>query len=185
MVNSKTFKSILLLCINPNYGAVMEKQLFERLKASMKSFNTAPLFDIPLGGYTTGSLPIMAGRDMGPSIQMILKYQTILEQYAPNTRERWISAINLLRYMRYTVKWEDESKCPEVYWINTEGNGDAEAKMIDDIFNRDYVKERLAESKSPKLLDTTEMYELLKSHVAKAGHGFTIDSLTQDSTEQS
>jgi len=67
-----------------------------------------------------------------------MRLRDALEKTTPNTPERWTCAYNLLTYMGYQTKWEDQTKCPEVFWFNTEGNGKEEAQMIEDIFNKDY-----------------------------------------------
>ncbi len=165
----------------------MEKKLFNRLKESMSSFNTGNMLDVPLnGGFDLEPLPTMSARHMRPSMWVITNLQTVLEQYAPNTRERWISAINLLRYLGYTVKWEDHTKCPEVFWVNTEGNAEDEAAYINDVFNRDYIQEKLDATNNPNALSGEQVYAFMKESMANAGHEvILIDSISQDSTVKS
>lgn len=120
------------------------------LRESLKSpiFNAGALFDIPTGKFMSSeilnggisrSAYIPGLRRMGPNINIVIKLRDALEKTVPHTSERWACAYNLLRYMGYQTKWEDQTKCPEVFWMNTEGNGEEEAQMIEDIFNKDYL----------------------------------------------
>ena len=122
------------------------------LRESLKSpiFNAGALFDIPTGKFM--GTEMLNGTDLfklwtptvrrtSPNISIIIRLRDSLEKTIPNTPERWNCAYNLLRYMGYQTKWEDQTKCPEVFWFNTEGNGAEEAQMIEDIFNKDYRDE--------------------------------------------
>lgn len=173
------------MCINPNYG---ESMFYDRNPALRPILNTGSLLDIPTGKYWEDSDPLkgLTGQAVlcksGPSIQLITKLWALVEEYEPNTLSRWISAYNLLRAIGYDVRWEDESKCPEVFWINTEGNGEDEAKMIHDIFHRDYKLEPKADF--PEGLSGTELYEWFKGLSSKEPL-IVIDSISQETTAKS
>ncbi|ABY63291.1 hypothetical protein ST201phi2-1p468 [Pseudomonas phage 201phi2-1] len=166
----------------------MENTLFNKLTESMQSFNTSPLFDIPTGKYLEGGdlLKGLAGHAVlhkgGPSIQLITKLWALVEEYEPNTVSRYTAAYHLLRVMGYDVRWEDTTKCPDVFWINTEGNGEDEAKMIHDILHRDYKLEPKADL--PEGLSGAELYEWFKG-INNKEPVLIIDSISQESTPQS
>lgn len=115
-------------------------------RRSKPAFNVGKLFDIPTGkmlneGLTQGGLTtfVTLPRRDGSTMMAIHRLMTMVKMYAPNTRERWACAVSALRSLGYRVEWEDETQCPKVYWVNTEGNADDEAKFINDILNKDYM----------------------------------------------
>lgn len=168
----------------------MEKKLFNRLKESMLSFNTNPLLDIPTGGYVATEAKPRASWDMrgmaprNMSMWMLTKLQSVLESHAPGTFGRWYSAAQMLTYMGYTVKWDDETKCPQVFWVNTEGNAEQEAQMIQDIMHRDYEENpRLT---VPSEFDGKQTLELMKHAMNGTLTPTIIDSISDlKSTVQS
>lgn len=167
----------------------MEKSLFKRLTDSMEQFNTGALFDIPTGTFNGGLKPgefavhAALPNKTGPNYALIDRLFTELERFSPNTYRRRVAAVNLLRVMGYSVTWEDEKTEPAVHWINTEGNGDAEAKMIEDIFERDYRTEPRIDVSH---LNGSDFYAAMKSILngeSTDGKVITIDSITQESTD--
>lgn len=167
----------------------MDNKLFEDLKGSMEHFNAGALFDIPTGqlldgGIKRGEYVTFAAflRKTGPNYALIGKWRTTLEGLKPNTLARWVAATNLLRYLGYSVTWTAEDVCPVVHWVNTEGNGDEEAKMIEDILHRDFTIEPRTEV-SP--LSGEELYANMKKALISGAERIVFDSITQDSTHQS
>lgn len=119
----------------------MKADIFNQLTQRLPQLDIKSLPNMPTSGFKRGELamvyatPPSNGKSMGYLSQLMEQNR----KFAPNTVERWTTAVHLLRYMGYTVEWEDQSECPVVFWVNTEGNGDAEAKMIDGILNYDYL----------------------------------------------
>lgn len=167
----------------------MEAKLFDRLKESMQQFNVGDMLDIPTGKFLNGGLNrgdfvVHAAfpNKTGPNYTLISKWMVELEKLKPNTPERWLAAGRLLQYMGYTVTWKGD-ECPDVHWINTEGNAEDEAKMIDDFFNRDYLSEpRLDLSHLSGDVAYAKMQEMLNCWTKPA---IICDSISQDSTEKS
>lgn len=166
----------------------METSLFNRLKESMLQFNLPESLDIPLGQYiaangdpTQFDPPPVYPSKTGPNYSLIAKWMVELEKLKPNTHSRWLAAGKLLQYMGYSVTWKGDAY-PEVHWMNTEGNGADEAKMIDDIFNRDYLSEpRLDLSQLNGADAQAKMREILNCWDKPV----IIDSATQVYTYQS
>lgn len=168
----------------------MEAKLFDRLKGSMAQFNTGAMLDIPTGKFVDGGLKrgdfvVHAARPRmtGPNYTLIGKWLAELEKLKPNTPERWQAAGRILQYMGYAVTWKGDDTCPEVHWINTEGNAEDEAKMIDDFFNRYYLSEpRLDLSQLDGDVAYAKMREMLNCWTKPV---IICDSISQDSTEKS
>lgn len=168
----------------------MEAKLFGRLKGSMSQFNIPGFLDIPLGQYVAANgdptqfdPPPVYPSKTGPNYTLIGKWLVELEKLKPNTQERWQAAGRILQYMGYAVTWKGEDTCPEVHWINTEGNAEDEAKMIDDFFNRDYLSEpRLDLSQLDGDTAFAKMKEMLNCWTKPV---IICDSISQDSTEKS
>lgn len=167
----------------------MEASLFKRLKESMLQFNTGGVLDIPLGQYVAANgdptqfdPPPVYPSKTGPNWTLVAKWMVELEKLKPNTHSRWLAAGKLLQYMGYSVTWKGDA-CPEVHWINTEGNAEDEAKMIDDLFNRDYQCEpRLDLSHLSGDVAYAKMQEMLNCWTKSV---IVCDSISQDSTHKS
>lgn len=170
-------------------GVIMESSLFKRLTDSMKEVSTHPMLDIPTGQFVDGGIKqgemityAAYPRKTGPNYALIARLMTTLEQLEPNTRERWVAATNLLNCIGYSVTWKGCDVCPEVLWINTEGNADQEAKMIHDILHRDYTKEPRVDVSQ---LDGDAFYAKMKEILNSGATPFVVDSVSQDSTDLS
>ncbi len=128
----------------------MEKQLFDKLKRSMMSFN--PTLEVPEGKFEKGGKEItLSGgfatlqhltvpNPKGSYRSMYLMNQLILmvKESAPGTKDRMIAAANLLSLIGFKVELKDG--VPTVWWTDIEGYTDntAMAKIVDEIVNKDF-----------------------------------------------
>lgn len=128
----------------------MEKQLFDKLKKSMVSFNHT--LEVPTGKFENGgkeitlnggftSMPhLTVPNPKGSYRSMYLMNQLILmvKESAPGTKDRMMAAANLLSLIGFKVELKDG--VPTVWWTDIEEHTDnvAMAKIVDEIVNKDF-----------------------------------------------
>lgn len=166
----------------------MEKSLFERLKDNTPKFNIGNVLDIPTGKFLNGGLQrgefvVHSARRHGPNMVLMTQLMEANDKAKPGTPERWMTAARLLQYMGYNVTFTDPNQPPTVTWMNLEGNGKAEEKMIHDILHRDY---EIEPKQDLSHLNGEDFFKALKAIVEGEPSSVVVfDSIPQESTHLS